>query len=397
MKYLVVSLLFVTAALSLAACGGPAATPAPTAVPTVAAAPTAAAPAAAAQATEAAPKATPIVPLDDSKLQKTASGLQYADVVAGTGATPGSGDWVTAQFTGTLQDGTLILASSRSGGPASIPLAEVAKEIPGLAEGMSTMKVGGIRELVIPPNLAYGDKGVGSVVPPNATLVFVVEMLDTKPAPKVDIKDLVVGSGAEAKAGMNVKVDYTGTLTNGTAFGSSAGKQPVEFVLGAQQGGPGWDEGLQGMKVGGKRTLTVPAELAYGAQGNGSTIPPNAALIFEIDLLDVQPAPQVEIQDIQVGTGAEAVPGKSVVVNYTGTLTNGVVFDSSFKRNVPFTLTLGAGQVIPGWEQGLQGMKVGGTRVLTIPSTLGYGPQGAGSLIPPNATLIFQIQLVDVK
>jgi len=222
-------------------------------------------------------------------------------------------------------------------------------------------------------------------------------MLDTKPAPKVDITDLVVGSGAEAKAGMNVKVDYTGTLTNGTAFGSSAGKQPVEFVLGAQQGGPGWDEGLQGMKVGGKRTITVPPELAYGAQGNGGTIPPNAALIFEIDLLDVQPAPQVEIQDIQVGTGAEAVPGKSVVVNYTGTLTNGVVFDSSFKRNEPFTLTLGAGQVIPGWEQGLQGMKVGGTRVLTIPSSLGYGPQGAGSLIPPNATLIFQIQLVDVK
>jgi FKBP-type peptidyl-prolyl cis-trans isomerase len=105
----------------------------------------------------------------------------------------------------------------------------------------------------------------------------------------------------------------------------------------------------------------------------------------------------VEIEDIQVGTGAEAVPGKSVVVNYTGTLTNGVVFDSSFKRNEPFTLTLGAGQVIPGWEQGLEGMKVGGTRVLTIPSALAYGPDGAGDAIPPNATLVFQIELVDVK
>jgi peptidylprolyl isomerase len=196
---------------------------------------------------------------------------------------------------------------------------------------------------------------------------------------------------------MTVKVDYTGTLTNGTVFGSSAGNQPVEFVLGAQQGGPGWDQGLQGMKVGGKRTLTVPSELAYGAQGNGSTIPPNATLTFEIELLDVQPAPQVKIEDTKVGTGAEALPGKTISVMYTGTLTNGVVFDSSFKRNEPFTITLGAGQVIPGWEQGLQGMKVGGTRVLTIPSALAYGSQGAGSVIPPNATLIFQIELVDVK
>ena len=392
MKRLAVSMLFVASVLVIAACGGGAATPAPTAVPTVVAAPTTAAP-----VTSAAPKATPLVPLDDSKLQTTASGLKYADIVAGTGATPGSGDWVTVQYTATLQDGTLIGASSQSGGPATIPLTDVAMVVPGWAEGMSTMKVGGIRELVVPPALAYGDKGVGNVIPPNATLVFVVEMLGTKPAPKVDMTDLVVGSGAEAKAGMSVKVDYTGTLTNGTVFGSSAGKQPVEFVLGAQQGGPGWDEGLQGMKVGGKRTLTVPPELAYGAQGNGSTIPPNAALIFEIALLDVRPAPQVEIEDIQVGTGAEAVPGKSVVVNYTGTLTNGVVFDSSFKRNEPFTLTLGAGQVIPGWEQGLQGMKVSGTRVLTIPSALAYGPDGAGDAIPPNATLVFQIELVDVK
>jgi peptidylprolyl isomerase len=269
--------------------------------------------------------------------------------------------------------------------------------VAGWAEGMSTMKVGGIRELVVPPNLAYGDKGAGNVIPPNATLVFIVEMVGTKPAPKVDFTDQVVGTGTEAKNGMIVKIDYTGTLTNGTVFESSAGQQPIEFVLGSQQGGPGWDQGLQGMKVGGKRTLTVPPELAYGPQGNGSTIPPNATLTFEIDLLDVKPAPQVEIQDIQVGTGAEAVTGKSVVVNYTGTLTNGVVFDSSFKRNEPFTLTLGAGQVIPGWEQGLQGMKVGGTRVLTIPAELAYGSQGAGSLVPPNSTLVFQVELLNVQ
>lgn len=397
MKQLVVSVLFFAVVLGLAACGGGAATPVPTMAPAPTSAPTAAAaPSDATPAAPAAPKVTPVVPLDDPNMQKTTSGLKYSDIVAGTGATPASADWVTVQYTVTLQDGTLIADSSTRGGPENIPLDDLAKGIPGWAEGMSTMKVGGVRELVVPPNLAFGDKGSGSVIPPNATLVFVVELLDTKPAPQVKIDDKVVGTGAEAKAGMTVKIDYTGTLTNGTVFGSSAGKQPAEFALGAQQGGPGWDQGLQGMKVGGKRTLTVPPELAYGARGDGGTIPPNATLIFEIELLDVQPPAQVKIEDIQVGTGAEAVPGKTLKVNYTGKLENGTVFDSSVGKQ-PFEFVLGAGQVIPGWDQGLQGMKVGGKRTLTIPPSLGYGAQGAGSTIPPNSTLIFEVELLDVK
>jgi peptidylprolyl isomerase len=388
------------AALSVAACGG-GATSAPTAIPTEVVVPTTAAPAATAPAaTEPAgqtvPMATPIVPLDDPNMQKTASGLKYADIVVGTGATPAIDDWVTVQFTATLQDGTLIGATRMNGGPASIPLQDLSKEIAGWAEGMSTMKEGGVRQLVIPPELAYGDQGVGNVIPPGATLIFVVEMIDTRPAPKVEIKDTVVGTGAEAQAGMTLKVNYTGTLTNGTVFDSSVGREPFEFSLGAGQVIQGWDEGLSGMKVGGKRTLTIPSELGYGPQGSGS-IPPDATLIFEIELLDAQPPAQVKIEDLQVGTGAEAVPGKTITVNYTGTLTNGTVFDSSYKRNEPFTLQLGAGQVIPGWEQGLEGMKVGGQRRLTIPPSLAYGSRGAGDVIPPDATLIFEVELLDVK
>jgi FKBP-type peptidyl-prolyl cis-trans isomerase FkpA len=107
-------------------------------------------------------------------------------------------------------------------------------------------------------------------------------------------------------------------------------------------------------------------------------------------------ATSLGIKDTTVGTGAEAVAGKSVTVNYTGKLTNGTVFDSSYSRNQPFTFTLGAGQVIKGWDEGVVGMKVGGTRELTIPPSLGYGNQAAGS-IPPNSTLIFTIQLVSVN
>jgi peptidylprolyl isomerase len=404
MKGLVVSLLFVTVVVSLAACGG-GATPAPTAAPTTAALTTAAptvAPAenSSAQATAAptvvVPKATPIVPLDDPKVQKTATGLKYADVVAGTGATPGSGDWVTVDFTATLQDGTLIGSSRLRGAPATIPLTDLAKEVPGWAEGMSTMKVGGTREIIVPPELAYGTKGAGNVIPPNATLIFLVDMLNTKPAPKVEITDLVVGTGAEATSGMNLKVNYTGTLTNGTVIDASSGMSPTEIVLSAGQVMPGWEQGLPGMKVGGTRVLTIPADLAYGTQGSAQ-VPPNSTLIYKFELLDVQSPPQVKIEDIQVGTGTAAASGTTITVNYTGTLTDGTVFDSSYQRNQPYTLQLGAGQVIPGWEQGLEGMKVGGKRKLTIPPSLGYGAQGAGNVIPPNATLIFEIELLDVK
>ncbi|MGE0171568.1 MAG: FKBP-type peptidyl-prolyl cis-trans isomerase [Oligoflexales bacterium] len=105
----------------------------------------------------------------------------------------------------------------------------------------------------------------------------------------------------------------------------------------------------------------------------------------------------LEITDITVGQGAEAVDGSQVTVHYTGTLTNGTTFDSSVSRNEPFVFELGKGHVIKGWEMGVKGMKVGGKRKLVIPPDLAYGERGAGSVIPPNATLVFEIELLDVK
>lgn len=106
---------------------------------------------------------------------------------------------------------------------------------------------------------------------------------------------------------------------------------------------------------------------------------------------------ELKIEDLVVGTGTEAIEGKTISVHYTGTLTNGSKFDSSKDRNMPFEFTLGAGQVIQGWDKGFKGMKVGGKRKLTIPPSMGYGSQGAGGVIPPNATLIFEVELLDVK
>jgi FKBP-type peptidyl-prolyl cis-trans isomerase len=101
--------------------------------------------------------------------------------------------------------------------------------------------------------------------------------------------------------------------------------------------------------------------------------------------------------DQVVGAGDVAVAGKTVSVHYTGWLENGKKFDSSVDRGQPFSFPLGAGRVIKGWDEGVQGMKIGGKRKLTIPSDLGYGSRGAGGVIPPNATLIFDVELLGVR
>jgi FKBP-type peptidyl-prolyl cis-trans isomerase FkpA len=111
---------------------------------------------------------------------------------------------------------------------------------------------------------------------------------------------------------------------------------------------------------------------------------------------EVTTASGLKYQDIKEGTGDVATAGKTVAVHYTGWLTDGKKFDSSKDRGQPFEFPLGGGRVIRGWDEGVQGMKVGGVRKLTIPPELGYGARGAGGVIPPNATLVFEVELLKV-
>jgi FKBP-type peptidyl-prolyl cis-trans isomerase FkpA len=128
-------------------------------------------------------------------------------------------------------------------------------------------------------------------------------------------------------------------------------------------------------------------------------IPYNAAstFLYWMSLMSHVTTPSgLKYEDLTEGAGAEALAGQTVSVHYTGWLTDGQKFDSSKDRNDPFAFVLGGGMVIKGWDEGVQGMKVGGVRRLTIPPQLGYGPRGAGGVIPPNATLVFEVELLAV-
>jgi FKBP-type peptidyl-prolyl cis-trans isomerase len=132
-----------------------------------------------------------------------------------------------------------------------------------------------------------------------------------------------------------------------------------------------------------------------GSDGSGGA---SAGGDFKVDSASLtKSASGLQYQDVKVGSGAEAHDGQVAVVHYTGWLTDGTKFDSSRDRGQPFSFPIGQGQVIPGWDEGVAGMKVGGRRKLVIPASLGYGDMGAPPVIPPGATLVFDVELMDLK
>lgn len=254
--------------------------------------------------------------------------------------------------------------------------------------------------------------------------------------------DAVTGTGTEAANNDLLVVNYTGWLYDasksdfkGAKIDSSVDRNAaIAFTLGTGQVLAGWDQGILGMKAGGKRTLVIPASLAYGAYSKEAVasvgsityaaIPANSALVFDVELVSVAkattpvyvpPPTTLESVDTTVGTGATAATGKTLTVKYTGYLYDGTrvdfkgnVFDSSVLKNTSFDpFVLGSGKVIAGWDQGLVGMLVGGKRTLIVPANLAYGStaMATGGIangytfvnIPANATLVFDIELVAVK
>lgn len=302
--------------------------------------------------------------------------------------------------------------------------------IPGWERGLLGMKIGEIRKLSIPYQLAYGDREIGPI-PARSDLYFEVELVSADPPLKPDnfadskkakwqklgngvqFWDEKVGSGVAAAQGTRIQTHYTGWISSGRKFSSSKdyGK-PLTTVLGGGRLINGWEVGLDGVSPGTIRWLKISPSMGYGAK-TYSAIPPNSTLIFRVEMLQVEKddllaetmdffpdTTQLNLQDgpeglryaiVREGLGEGAKTGENVRVHYTGFLSDGKKFDSSRERGQIFNFPLGKGSVIRGWDLGVEGMLPGEKRVLVIPPALGYGNRGGGP-IPGNATLIFVVE-----
>ncbi|MCH8524112.1 MAG: FKBP-type peptidyl-prolyl cis-trans isomerase [Balneolales bacterium] len=226
------------------------------------------------------------------------------------------------------------------------------------------------------------------------------------------IRDIELGIGAPIDSGDYFSAHYTGYLSNGEIFDSSFDRgMPITFQLGVGQVLPAWEQGVPGMRSGGKRIIIAPPELAYGSTGIPDIIPPNDTLRFEVELISIHRIPPMwemhddeirrtssEIQYVvhQRGSGEKPRIGQRVVVHYTGYLPDGRVFDSSYLREDAFNFQVGIGQVIDGWDQVISDMRPGEKRSVVIPAELAYGSEGAGGIIPADTPLRFDIEFLEI-
>ena len=367
--------------------------------------------------------------ISEDKFSTTASGLKYFIYENKGQKKPVSGDKVSVHYTGKFLDDKVFDSSINRGKPLDFTLG-IGQVIAGWDEGIALLGKGDKAMFIIPPHIAYGATDRGAI-PANSTLVFDVNLVDFTPQKKIEeyntngkdtittstgLKYIIVekGKGKKTETGTNVVVHYSGYLKDGKMFDSSVKRgEPFKFELGAGQVIKGWEEGLYLMKEGDKFRFIIPYALAYGEAGRPPQIPEKSDLIFDVELIQVLPPIVVEKFDItgkkeyttpsglkyyivHEGTGDLVKSGDKVQVHYTGYFLDGKVFDSSVKRGQPIELSVGIGQVIKGWDEGLQLMKKGDKIRFLIPYTLAYGEKGYPGAIPPKSDLIFDVELVNI-
>lgn len=243
-----------------------------------------------------------------------------------------------------------------------------------------------------------------------------------------------IGKQVQQNSVVNVNIIAKSIFPEQKEFvNTTTSNQAIDYEIGSGQLGFGFDAAMTQMKEGGKAVFIIPFNLAFGEKGVQGYIAPYSTIVYEVELLSVMSKAEQEAKQKKLaeemaakekvgideyllknkitteptetglyyvveteGTGKQAVAGKKVKVHYTGYLLDGTKFDSSVDRGQPFEFNLGQNQVIEGWDEGIALMKEGGKAKLIIPSKLGYGMRGAGGSIPANATLVFEVELIEV-
>ncbi len=235
----------------------------------------------------------------------------------------------------------------------------------------------------------------------------VVEVPDGPAPTELVIDDLVVGDGDTARAGDYLAMHYVGVLhADGVEFDASWNRgQTLGFTLGSGRVIQGWDQGIEGMQVGGRRLLSIPPDLAYGSQPPPG-IPADAALVFVVDLLDVvtpptvenaaEPVTELEVEVLAEGDGTTIAEGMFIETHYVIVLqTTGEVVDSSWRNGGPITIQIGVepSQSLPAWDRGLIGLSAGDHVRMVIPPDLGFGDRV--DIIPPDATIVTELNILN--
>ncbi|XP_060950789.1 peptidyl-prolyl cis-trans isomerase FKBP10 [Limanda limanda] len=313
-----------------------------------------------------------------------------------------STDFVRYHYNGTLLDGS-VFESSYNRKQTHNTLVGEGWLVKGMDEGLMGMCVGEIRHIVIPPFKAYGEKGSGTEIPSQATLVFDVLLVDIHNSKdNITYENQVVPESCTRKSvvGDYVRYHYNGTFLDGRTFDTSYQRNSTyNTYIGMGYVIAGMDQGLVGICVGEKRRVIIPPHLAYGEAGAGNVIPPSAVLVFDVHIIDFHnPNDSVSIQvthkpEVCNDTTAE---NDLVRYNYNCSLMDGTLLFSSHSYENLQDAVLGAEKVIDGLDSGLRGMCLGERRTVTVPPHLGHGEKGATG-VPGSAVLVFEIELVSFE